>query len=171
MNKAKLFFILIASILCLSNIEHEYHASITTIELDTEERLAKISIQLFTDDLYNLFEKRFEVSPDKLNNLSKSENSILKEYLNTKIQLSINRKPIPITYLGLEEGKNNLVYIYLEGQIQRKPKRIDLSNTVLQDIYSDQINTIHVKLNNVTNSVHLTSTKLKGLLFFNSEEE
>ncbi len=169
-NKTKLFLLLLISLLCISSFDHAYHASITNIELDTEERLAKISVQLFTDDLYTLFEKRFGTSPNKLANLSSTETLLLKEYLKDKIQLSTNRKPTAITYLGLEEDQN-FTTLYLEGKIVKNTERIEIKNSILTAIFPDQINTIHVTLNNVTKSVHLTTTKLKGLLFFNSEKE
>lgn len=150
--------------------DHLYHASIATVDLDTKERLAKISIQVFTDDLYQLLEERFNIEPAKLNEMTPEQNENLKTYTENKFQLVINRKPIAIHFLGLEE-EQNYTTLYLEGTIPKKPQRIELSNAILTEIFSDQLNTIHITLGSVTKSVHLNSSKQKDILFFNSSKE
>lgn len=147
------------------NTDHKYYSSITEIELDTDEKLAKIHIQLFGDDVFKLFEDRFSESPSDFNHLNKREQQIFQKYLIQKFKLSTNRNPVDLTYLGIEE-KNNLLHIYLEGSIQRKPMRIEISNRILQDVFSEQTNIIHIYYKNLTKSVHLTNAKNNAIVFF-----
>lgn len=144
---------------------HEYHASITTINLNTKERSAKISIQVFTDDLYQLFEERFNTSPTNIEKTIGHDLNFQK-YLRDKFNLEINRKPINITFLGLEE-EGYYTMIYLEGKTLRKNQRIEISNLILTEIFPDQINTVNIIMDNCTKSVHLTNAKNNAVVFFN----
>lgn len=149
---------------------HKHYFSITTVSLKPKEKSAEITIQLFTDDFYQLLEERFLATPKDLKSLSTSEIATLKEYLSKQIRLTINRAPIEIHYLGLEE-EQNFTTLYLEGTIPKKPQRVEFHNSILTEIFPDQINTAHISLGNVTKSVHLALSKPSGILFFNTTKE
>ncbi len=165
MKKIHFILLLAFTSICISFTDHKYYSSISTIELNSEEKIAKIHMQVFSDDLFKLFEERFSESPNDFNKLSPQQTKKLQAYLSSKIKLSINRKPISLNFLGLEEEKN-LTHFYLEGKIQKNPQRIEVSNNVLQDIFSEQINIVHVKHEKTTKSVHLTYAKNKAVVFF-----
>lgn len=146
---------------------HKYYSSITEIEFDTEEKLAKIDIQLFSDDLLKLFEDRFLESPDDFNHLNTKQETLFKEYLSKKILLTLNRKPTKLYYLGMEE-ENNLVHVYLEAKTHRKPMRVGITNSILQDIFFKQTNIVHIRHKKITKSVHLTYEKNSAIVFFDN---
>ena len=164
--KGNLKFIFIGLFVILSSfVSHKYYNSITKIEIDDNEKLLKIHTQLFVDDFEQLLKERYNMSSLVFSNLSEKEKEIVKNYVTKKMQIKINRSPVELMYLGCEvEGE--LLYIYLESETSEVVKRIDVENKLLQDLFTEQHNTVDVSYKNKVKSLYLHAEAPSGTLFF-----
>jgi len=164
--KGNLKFIFIGLFVILSSfVSHKYYNSITKIEINEGEKLLKIHTQLFVDDFEQLLKERYNMSSLVFSNLSEKEKEIVKNYVTKKMQIKINRSPVELMYLGCEvEGE--LLYIYLESETSEVVKRIDVENKLLQDLFTEQHNTVDVSYKNKVKSLHLHAEAPSGTLFF-----
>jgi uncharacterized protein DUF6702 len=59
------------------------------------------------------------------------------------LQLMADNKPVAISYLGCEK-ESEAANIYLEADNISSVKKVDITDWILQDLYDDQINIVHV---------------------------
>ena len=144
---------------------HKYYSSITKIEVDNKDKLLKIHTQLFVDDFENVMQKRYDLTDIDFSNVSEKEQGKIKTYLTKKLQIQINRSPLELSYLGLEQ-EGELLYVYLESKLEQTVKRIDIENSLLQDFFSEQHNIVDVKNNKQVKSLHLHAENPRGTIFF-----
>lgn len=162
------FFRFILIIVCLlgsSFAAHKYYTSITKIEIDETAQLFKIHTQLFVDDFEKVMHERYGVSSLIFSSLSEKEKQLMATYITKKLSLKVNRSPVELSYLGCElEGE--LLYVYLEGKCLESVKRLDVENTLLQDVFSEQQNKIDINYKNKVKSLYLHTEAPRGAVFF-----
>ncbi|WP_010181330.1 DUF6702 family protein [Aquimarina agarilytica] len=149
----------------LSFSAHKYYASITKIEISQQEQLIKVYTQVFVDDFEDVLEARYQLSSIDFENLNKIEEEFIKDYVTKKIQLKVNRQPLELRFLGCE-AKNELLYLFVEASIKEKVKRFDVENRMLQDLFSEQQNTIDITNNNRKKSMHLHAENPSGTVYY-----
>lgn len=164
--RGNLKFILIALFVVFSSFSvHKYYSSITKVEIDENEKLLKIHTQLFVDDFEEVLKERYNMSSLVFSDLSQKEKETIESYIAKKIQIKVNRSLVELSYLGCEI-EDELLYIYLESEITDIVKRIDVKNTLLQDVFTEQHNTVDVNYKNKVKSLHLHAEAPNGTLFF-----
>ncbi|WP_010521917.1 DUF6702 family protein [Aquimarina agarivorans] len=149
----------------LSFSVHKYYASITKIEISQNEGLVKIYTQVFVDDFEKVLQQRYQLNVSDFENLKQVEKETIGDYVTKKIKIKANRTPLKLRYLG-GELKNELFYIFLEADITAKIKRFDVENKMLQDVFSEQQNTIDVTNNKSIKSLHLHAEKPTGTIYY-----
>ena len=158
-----LFFIGVLSITSFS--AHKYYFSITKVEVDESSKLLKIYSQVFMDDFEKLLKKRYQISIKDFSALSDKEKEIIEKYVTTKLKLTVNRAPVPLKLLGCDP-KNELLYIFVEGNFKDEVRRLKIENTLLQDIFAEQQNKVDVTYKNKVKSLNLHSEATSGVLFY-----
>ncbi len=159
------YFLIMICIVASSFSAHKYYASITKIEIDDTTQLLKIHSQLFAEDFERVMQDRYGISSLIFSSLSEKEKQIIATYVTKKIAIKVNRSPLELTYLGCElEGE--LLYVYVEGKYKEKVKRLDVENTMLQDVFSEQQNKVDISYKNKIKSLHLHAEAPKGAVFF-----
>lgn len=140
--------------------------SITKVQIDTESKQVKIYTQLFIDDFEQLLNDRYNLNKVNFEAPKETTKTTIEDYVTKKLQLKCNRSPIELAYLGFEvEGE--LVYLYLEGKLKtKKIGRIDVENTMLQEIFTEQQNKIDITYNNVVKSIYLNTGVPFGTIYF-----
>ena len=159
------FFVLPVLIVISSFMAHKYYASITKIEIDEKAQLIKIHSQLFADDFEKVMNARYGISSLVFSSLSETEKQTISNYITKKMVLKVNRSPVELNYLGCElEGE--LLYVYVEAKYDQPVKRLDVENTLLQDVFSEQQNKVDINYKNKVKSLHLHAEAPKGVVFF-----
>ena len=157
--------ILTGVLLITSFSTHKYYFSITKIEVDESSKLLKIYSQVFMDDFEKLLQKRYQMSVKDFSALSEKEKKIIEKYVTTKLKLSVNRAPINLKLLGCD-SKNELLYIFVEGNYKEEVKRLKIENTMLQDVFTEQQNKVDITYKNKVKSLNLNSEITSGVLFY-----
>jgi len=135
--------------------KHPFYIAVTEINLNTSDKTLEVSCKMFADDLEQIIEKhnhtQLDISADK----DKSKfDSYIPAYVKSHLNLSVDGKAIDLSYIGFEKEKES-AYSYFQAENISSVKKIDISNSILHDFTSDQINIIHVIVNGKRQSTKL----------------
>jgi len=145
---------------------HPIHVSVTEIEYDQPERELEIMIRIFIDDLENAVRRhRNEPSLDILNPDKITTEKLISAYLEDHFSVALDNKRQRIEYLGQEEEGQALI-CYVLVSVIRNWQTCEVTNTILQELYDDQSNIVHVTVNGKTKSRRLVRDNPKGLFSF-----
>lgn len=135
---------------------HEYHNTICQIDYNTSDKTLEIAISLPIDDLENAILNatndtiHLSENPEQQN----VEDSILNHYINQHVQFKVNNQLANWQWIGKEIVQDR-VWCYLEIQKIRQIKTLWVENTLLNELFSDQINWVYLQLKGKTKSVAL----------------
>tara|TARA_R110002012_G_scaffold273779_1_gene459872 strand:- start:606 stop:1109 length:504 start_codon:yes stop_codon:yes gene_type:complete len=150
--------LILASFFLLSAFKsgaHEFYLSVTEIEYNNEEQSLQIITRVFIDDFQNVLNERYDA--DIQLSQEAEEGAVtehISKYLNQKLRLKINGEELQLNYLGKEYDADQLV-LYIEVENVAAFDEIEVTNEILTDLFDDQKNVVHVKVNNKTKSLLL----------------
>ena len=126
---------------------HPFFVSVIDIKHNVKDKTIEISTKVFVDDLEAVLKKNYNVTSD----LSKSTNnaaanSCVANYVQKKLQLTINDKPQTIKYIGYEIQKES-VWSYAEVGDVVSLKKLSINCNLLYDYQDKQMNIFNVKAN------------------------
>jgi hypothetical protein len=127
---------------------HEYHASVTNMQFDPKGRVFEVSVRMFTDDLEKtltrenggqrvIFDKKYEKNNDLL----------LEKYIRKHFSVQTAQKQRKaFQYVG-HETEADAQWVYLELPYPEPFKNVSLQQSILLDMFDDQVNLLTVKYN------------------------
>jgi hypothetical protein len=123
---------------------HPFHVSTTEINHNVAEKTLEISCRIFTDDFESALVKQYNTKADFSSTTLKSNmDSLAKKYVLLNLRLKAEGKPVTLNYLGFEK-ESEAVYVYLQADNVATAGKIDAVNSILHNLYDDQINIMHV---------------------------
>lgn len=158
-----LISIFLSSVLILL---HPLHISVTEITLDEKEKELEIMLRIFTDDLeLAIRNAKNDGTLNLLNPSNTTTDKLAWEYLQSRFTLSTDGKIHPVKYLGHEADENVLIF-YVQVQPIKKFKTIDITNSILTELYEDQSNLVNMTVDDNTKSLRLMRDNPSGKLSF-----
>jgi hypothetical protein len=134
---------------------HPFHVSVTEIEHNASDKTLEISCKLFTDDFENVLKQNYKTKVDLINPVDKAAmDTLVKKYITSHLSILADGKPVLLTYIGFERD-NEAVYGYLQGDNITNPQKIDITNKLMYDLFTDQINLMHIKVGGKRKSIKL----------------
>lgn len=140
---------------------HPFHVSVTEIEHNASDKTLEISCKLFTDDFENVLKQNYpqdavhKTKVDLINPVDKTAmDTLVKKYITSHLSILADGKPVLLTYIGFERD-NEAVYGYLQGDNIINPQKIDITNKLMYDLFTDQVNLMHIKVGGKRNSIKL----------------
>jgi hypothetical protein len=126
---------------------HPFHVSVTEVNHNVAEKTLEVYCKIFTDDFENALAKKFQAKID----LGKPEmhtamDSLVKKYLASTIQFRAQGRVPAVQYLGFELDKE-AAYCYFEVLNVTSLSRLEITNSILYDLFDDQMNIVHVFAN------------------------
>jgi hypothetical protein len=126
------------------NRHHPFHVSTTEINHNAPDKTLEISCKVFTDDFESALAKQYHTKADlSAINMKAAMDTLVKKYINSHLLLNAGGKTFAMKYLGFEK-ENEAVYAYLQVDNISVLKKIEVTDSILYDLYNDQINIIHV---------------------------
>lgn len=150
----KTFFL---TVLLFGNSDiHPIHVSVTDVEYDAERKALEIVSHIFLDDLEKHIRLiKNEPYLDVLNPKGdKTSNDLIKNYYKERFKLIVNGKEEDYNFLGYEH-EGAAVYIYVELEKVKKLKSLTVRNEILLQLFDDQVNLVHVKVDGKIRSMKL----------------
>lgn len=144
---------------------HPFHIGVCEVLIDAQDYSFEVSQKVFLDDIESSFKEMYKwenldiVKPDNKARLD----SIIQHYFLENITLYNSDEAIPFSFLGYEIEKD-ILWVYMESKPQKNMNTFFIQNTVLMDIFSDQVNIIHCKKDNVSHSIKLEKDRKKSIL-------
>ena len=119
---------------------HTFHTSLTRIDYNAKEKLAEISIRLFTHDFVPVLE-RFAGKNVDLEKMPDVDKLILK-YLDANFVLKDKKGAAKkLVWVGKEQ-KVDAVYIYVEIPLDEDFDNYTLQNTIFFETFRKQVNVV-----------------------------
>jgi len=134
---------------------HPLHVSTTDVSFNAKDSQLEIICTIFTDDFELALEKQFHTKADLAKpDMHAAMDALVKNYINSHLQLKTTGAALPLSYIGFEINRE-AVNVYLESGKIATPKKIDAQVTLLQSLYDDQLNIIHMTVNGTRKSTRL----------------
>ncbi len=146
---------------------HPFHVSICDVTYDSNDKHLKISVRLFADDLEIGLSSYTNTPNLNLSELDSTKlNILLKKYLLENLHFTINKKKLPIHYLGSQKEDNG-IWCFLEYENLSPFNEISVFNNLLIDFFDDQENLVHFRKNKTVKSLRLNQENIAGSINWN----
>ncbi|WP_040278400.1 DUF6702 family protein [Psychroserpens damuponensis] len=143
--------------LFFTSVAHKYYVSVTQIEYVKAKKSVQIITRIDINDLELTLQERYDkgIILTAINEKSSVEDYI-KQYLNQKITIKINTKDVAFNFIG-KDYENDQIACYLEIENVDAINTIEISNTVLFDLFPKQKNVVKTKINSKSNNLIFTT--------------
>jgi len=134
---------------------HPFYVSVTEINHNVKEQSIEVSCKIFADDMEDILKKNYKTTVDLSNAKQQSQNDkLIADYINRNLSFVVDGKPARLNYVGFEKESES-VYCYFEVVQVPSIKKLDVTNSMLQDFSNQQINIMHVTVNGSRKSYKL----------------
>lgn len=145
---------------------HKFYISVTNVDYSEKDQSVQIISRFFIDDMNAVIKERYGV-PSKLGTDRESaiDREYLEKYIRAKFLVEINGETVKYKFIG-KKYDTDMVICYLEvpDVSLSNLKQIGIQNEILTDIYDDQQNVVHFKINGKKKSHVLVKSDAKGML-------
>lgn len=161
----KLLFLFLLPLFAFTTA-HKFYVSVTTINYSEKDDALQVTTRIFIDDLEKVLEERYDIKAGlATEEESEVANEYIEKYLRTKFLIKIDGEKRDYTYLG-KKYDNDVIVCYLEvpGLGLEDTKSIEVQNELLTDLFEEQQNVVHLKINGKKKSFVLVRDNNKGML-------
>jgi hypothetical protein len=143
---------------------HKFYISIYQINYVAEKKRVEITSRVFIDDL----NKALELKYAKMTHVGEAAETpedvtLMNQYLAEHFTIKVNGIKKSFVFVS-KELENNVVIGYYKINDVAKVTSLDIKNTSLMDVFSDQQNVIQTSFNGKKQSLLLTNEKTAGVL-------
>ena len=131
-----------------NDIAHEFHLSKSTINYNTTEQSVQITMNMFIDDLELALKGEGIESLQLCTGIEKPEaEQEIYNYIKDHLVVEVDGRVIVPEFLGKEQSDDLVaVWCYLEVADVSSFNKINISNTIMVDLYNDQKNMTTIQL-------------------------
>lgn len=127
-----------------AGVRHPLHVSTTEVNFNAKEKTLEISCKIFSDDFESILARLYKQKTDLSNpNMKTAMDELVKKYLLSHLQVKANGKATTLNYIGFEID-HEATNIYLEVEKVSAVKSIEVNNTILYDLFDDQMSIVHI---------------------------
>ena len=163
----KITLVLLLFPMLVSSLSHKFYVSTTNVEYVPEKQTIQIISKIFIEDLEEVLQERYSslvvLSPTKETEV---DVNYLKKYVGQKLKISINNKPVELSYIG-KEYDIDIMNMYFEIENISELTSIEIENKILFDMFPEQQNIIHIITPDANRNMILDKDHPDGLLNFN----
>lgn len=130
---------------------HRQKQALTTIEWNARTNILEITHDLHAHDAELVLAKLGLITSPDLTGLRARASLAL--YVRKHFQLStLDGQALDLTILGAETDAT-YAHVYMEAELAEPPSGLFISNTMLQDVFVDQVNQVNISLSGTVRSV------------------
>lgn len=136
---------IIFALTLISGNRHDFHVSISEMERNADSGRLEIAVKVFTDDLEEAIARRgLQQANIGTSTEHDSAQVFIDRYLSEMLLVWDDNDPITLVYLGSEPSAD-ATWCYLESEPLRSLGRLRVRNSLLYEVFDDQVNIIHFK--------------------------
>jgi hypothetical protein len=133
-------FVLLTSHLPL----HPFHVSVTEINHNAADKTLEVTCKIFRDDFEKILIQNYKTKVDLINPTDRAAmEKLVNDYVQKHLSIKGDGKLLQFTGLGYER-EDDAVYSYFQVNNINSVKKIELTNTILHDLFDDQLSIMHV---------------------------
>jgi len=138
--------LLLPLLLMLPFSDHDFHVSIAQFEHNAATGRVEVAVKIFTDDLEEALSRKGLRQPN-IGTASEHDSvpAFIGRYLAEKVVFMNDGIPVALAYLGSEQAAD-ATWCYLESGPLGPLGGVRIRNTVLHEVFEDQVNIIHLKI-------------------------
>ena len=134
---------------------HPLYISVTEIDHNAKDKTLEVSCKIFTNDLEATLEKTTHVKVDLSDPKNKAAgDKLIADYVGKHLQLKADGRVVSLQFVGSEKEADGTWSYFVVNNVP-SVKRIDASNSLLYDNFSQQINIMHVSVGGEKKSFRL----------------
>ena len=134
---------------------HPLHLATVEIDHNATDKTLEITCKTFWDDFESILTKlnrsRVDLTSDKT---TAENNKRIFEYIKSHLQITVDGKPVQLNFVGYEK-EDVVVYSYLQVDSVSSVKKVTIVNTIMHDLFEDQVEIIHMIVNGNRKSTKL----------------
>ena len=134
---------------------HPFFVSVTEVNHNPKEKTLEISCKTFADDLEKAIDNSARLKVDLFNikDSAVAEKGI-SDYIRKHLVIKVDGKPVNLEFVGFER-EGDALWSYYQVTNVSPVKKIEVTNTILHDVSTDQINLMHITVGGVRKSSKL----------------
>lgn len=141
---------------------HPFHVSVCEVYHNEEAHSLEISMKIFTDDFELAIQKKgdvdFKLQDTTPENIDKEA---IRSYLINNFEIGIDGKLVDLDFVGFEFD-GNATLCYFEGRKVKRINSIEISNSIITEVFDDQINLTHFQYKEEMKSLKATKGSTVG---------
>ena len=145
---------------------HKFYLSVTNVVYSEKDEALQITTRIFIDDLEAVLLERYDFKGQLATEkeLTLAEDYIEK-YIRAKLVLQLDGKAANFDFIG-KKYEDDLIICYIEvpNVVLSNHTSIQIQNDILTDMYDEQQNVVHFKINGMKKSFVLIKGNNKGML-------
>lgn len=145
---------------------HKFYVSVTNVGYSEKDAALQITTRIFIDDFEAVLKERYDLEVKlATDDETQIAGEYIEKYLRAKFKVEIDDENKTYTFLG-KKYDNDLVICYIEVSDLdlSKIQSISVQNEILTDLYDEQQNIVHFKINDKKKSFVLVKQSNKGML-------
>lgn len=145
---------------------HPLHVSVTEINHNSAEKTLEISCKLFTDDFEKVLSQNYKTKVDLINPPDRpAMDKLVSDFIQKHLTIKADGKAAQFSYLGYERD-SDVIYSYFQVDNITSVKKMEITNHLMYELFTDQINLVHVIVNGKRKSVKLDYPEKKASISF-----
>lgn len=158
----KLSIVVLITLVSLSSFKsiHKYYVSVTDIEYAQEAKSLQVISRLFIDDFEKVLQERYV---DSIKIEDALVDTYIGKYYSKKLLIEVDNELKQFNFIG-KEIEDDMVHCYFEIENISSIKTIRVTNKLLFDIFDNQQNITHLKINDKKKSFLFIKDNAHGLL-------
>lgn len=128
-------------------VPHPLYISVIEMDYNPTDKTLEISCKMFSDDTEKALAKANNAIVDIHNPKDKTLlEKQLADYIRKHFVVKADGKTLPLEYVGYEiESQHALSYFQISNVVA-PPRKIDIAINILHELYTSQINIVHVNV-------------------------
>lgn len=147
-------------------VAHKFYVSVTNVNYSEKDNALQITSRIFIDDFETVLQERYGFKAElAAKNESKVADTYIEKYLRARFSVAVNGETVSYTFIGREYDADVMVcYIEVPNIDLTDTTSIQIENEMLTDVFEEQQNIVHFKINGKKKSFVLMKSDTKGML-------
>jgi len=149
-----------------ANDVHPLHISVTEINHNVAEKTLEVTCKLFTDDFEKVLVQNYKTKVDLINPPDRpAVDKLINDFVQKHLLIKVDNKSIQLSYLGFERDAE-AVFSYFQVENIGAIKKLEVNNTILHEMFTDQINMMHIMVGGNRKSFKLDYPDKEAVITF-----
>lgn len=166
MNYLKKSFLILLLPLFAFTTAHKFYVSVTNVNYSEKDKAIQITSRIFIDDFEKILQERYDIEAKlATENESRLADEFIEKYLRAKLAVEIDGVPVSYDFIGKKYDADVMIcYIEAPKIDLTKIQTIQIENEILTDLFDEQQNVVHFKVDGKKKSFVLVKSDTKGML-------